>query len=197
VDLLCDVGPAAFSLKQAFPPSLAEPQGVRPPPKKSLDWFVLAMITVVAAATPLGYLPVPGTAGFLTWAHIPVILGGILRGPIVGGGLGLLFGAGNLLAVAPHNPLVQILPRFLCGQVAGMVFSMGRKFGQSGSSITVGSLMAALAGSFVNTAGVVLLALTQGLMSSDEAISTLLFHGAPEALLAVLIALPLAVTLSA
>jgi hypothetical protein len=34
-------------------------------------------------------------------------------------------------------------------------------------------------------------------MSSDEAISTLLFHGAPEALLAVLIALPLAVTLSA
>lgn len=150
----------------------------------------------MAAATPIGYLPVPGTAGFLTWAHIPVILGGILRGPLVGALLGMLFGVGNLLAVAPHNLLVQVLPRLACGLVAALVFSAGRRFGQAGSSITIGSMMAALSASFVNTAGVVLLALTQGLMTSDEALQTLIFHGAPEAFLAVLITLPLAVTLA-
>ena len=151
------------------------------------------MLTLLLSASPLGYLPVPGTAQFLTVAHIPVVLGGVLCGPLVGLLLGLLFGVGNYWYV-PHDPVVQIFPRMLCGLVAGVVFTAARRYGNPHSQITIGSLSAALAGSLTNTLGVVLASLAKGLMLPGEVMSVALFHGAPEAFLAVLVTLPFAVT---
>ncbi|MBS2033658.1 ECF transporter S component [bacterium] len=159
----------------------------------SLAWLPLGVLTIVLGATPLGYLPVPGTAQFLTIAHIPVVLGGVLCGPLIGMMLGLLFGLGNCWQVAPHDPLVQVLPRALSGLVAGLTFWAARRFGNPHSQITVGSLCAALAGSFTNTLGVILGGVLKGLMPTSEVLPVILFHGCPEAFVAVLITLPFAV----
>ncbi len=158
-----------------------------------MAWLPLAVLTLLLSATPLGYLPVPGTAQFLTIAHIPVVLGGVLCGPLVGLLLGLLFGVSNYWYL-PHDPIVQIFPRALCGLVAGVVFAAARRYGNPHSQITIGSLSAALAGSLTNTLGVVLASLAKGLMPASEVVSVSLFHGAPEAFLAVLVTLPFAVT---
>jgi len=160
----------------------------------SMAWLPLGVLSILLSATPLGYLPVPGTVQFLTIAHIPVILGGVLCGPLVGTILGVLFGLGNCWYVPPHDPLVQILPRIFCGLVAGLVFLAARRYGSPHSQITLGSLSAALAGSLTNTLGVTLAALLKGLMHSNEVLAVVLFHGAPEALLAVLVTLPFAVS---
>jgi uncharacterized membrane protein len=159
-----------------------------------MAWVPLAALTVVFASTPLGYVPVPGTAAFLTLAHVPVILGAIMCGPLVGLILGLLFGVGNFFYIPPHDPVVQIVPRVLCGFVAALVFWAARRHGNPGSQLTVGSISAALAGSLTNTLGVTLLALLKGLLPGDEVVGVVLFHGAPEALLAVMVALPFAVS---
>ncbi|MFN8612386.1 MAG: ECF transporter S component [Vulcanimicrobiota bacterium] len=159
----------------------------------SLAWLPLGVLTIVLGATPLGYLPVPGTAQFLTIAHIPVVLGGVLCGPFIGLVLGLLFGLGNCWLVPPHDPSVQILPRALSGLVAGVVFWAARRYGNPHSQITVGSLCAALAGSFTNTLGIVIGAVLKGLMPTPEIFPVILFHGCPEALLAVIVTLPFAV----
>jgi uncharacterized membrane protein len=141
----------------------------------------------------MGYLPVPGTAQFLTFAHIPVVLGGVLCGPLIGLLLGLFFGLGNCWYVFPHDPVVQIIPRALSGLVAGVVFWAARRYGNPHSQITVGSLCAAVAGSFTNTLGVTLGGALKGLMPVDQILPVVLFHGAPEAFLAVLVTLPSAV----
>lgn len=159
-----------------------------------MAWVPLGILTVLLAATPVGYVPVPGTAAFLTLAHVPVILGGILCGPIIGLILGLLFGMGNYFHIPPHDPVVQIVPRVLCGFVAAVVFWAARRHGNPESQLTVGSISAALAGSLTNTLGVTLLAALKGLMPGEEVVGVVLFHGAPEALLAVMVALPFAVS---
>ncbi len=159
-----------------------------------MAWLPLGVLTILLGATPLGYLPVPGTAQFLTIAHIPVVLGGVLCGPLVGLLLGVLFGVGNCWYVYPHNPLVQIIPRILCGLVAGLVFAAARRYGNPHTQITMGSLGAALAGSLSNTLGVTIISVAKGLMPASEVLPVILFHGAPEALLAVLVTLPFAVT---
>lgn len=159
-----------------------------------LSWIPLAVLTLLLGATPLGYLPVPGTAQFLTIAHIPVVLGGVLCGPLIGLLLGVLFGLGNCWFVHPHDPVVQIIPRILCGLVAGVVFAAARRYGNPHAQITIGSLSAALAGSLSNTIGVTVISLVKGLMPASEVMPVILFHGAPEAFLAVLVTLPFAVT---
>ncbi|MBN9418386.1 hypothetical protein ABS71_00490 [bacterium SCN 62-11] len=160
----------------------------------NLAWLPLGVLTLLLSATPLGYLPVPGTAQFVTIAHIPVVLGGVLCGPLVGLVLGLFFGVGNFWYVFPHDPVVQILPRMLSGLVAGLVFLAARRRGNPHSQITMGSLLAALTGSLTNTLGVTILGLVRGLMPADQVLSVIVFHGAPEAFLAVLVTLPFAVT---
>lgn len=157
-----------------------------------MAWIPLGIFTIFLAR--FGYLPVPGTAAYLTLAHIPVILGGVLCGPLVGLVLGFLFGLINYLTIAPHDPIVQILPRVLCGFLAAVVFWLVRRHGNPHSQLTVGSTLAALAGSLTNTLGVVGLGLAKGVFPGSEVPNVILFHGAPEAMLAVLVVLPCAVS---
>lgn len=83
---------------------------------------VLGAISVVLGMTPLGFIPIGPTRA--TIMHIPVIIGAIVEGPIVGALVGLIFGLFSIYQAitAPTpvsfvflNPLVSVLPRVLIG----------------------------------------------------------------------------------
>ncbi|HZJ99371.1 MAG TPA: ECF transporter S component [Tissierellaceae bacterium] len=83
---------------------------------------VLGAISVVLGLTPLGFIPIGPTRA--TIMHIPVIIGAIVEGPIVGAFVGLIFGLSSIYQAitAPTpvsfvflNPLVSVLPRVLIG----------------------------------------------------------------------------------
>lgn len=90
---------------------------------------MLGAVTIVLGLTPLGFVPL----GFInaTTMHIPVILAGILEGPIVGACVGLIFGISSMVKAFTMplptsfvfwNPLIAIVPRVLVGIVSAYVY---------------------------------------------------------------------------
>lgn len=97
---------------------------------------MLGAISVVLGMTPLGFIPIGPTRA--TTMHIPVIIGAILEGPIVGGFIGLIFGLfsmyQNMTSPTPVsfvflNPLVSVLPRVLIGVFTYYVYIFLNKLG--------------------------------------------------------------------
>lgn len=97
---------------------------------------VLGAISVVLGMTPLGFIPVGPTRA--TIMHIPVIIGAIMEGPIVGGLVGLIFGMFSIYQAitAPTpvsfvflNPLVSVLPRILIGITSYYAYKALNKLG--------------------------------------------------------------------
>lgn len=83
---------------------------------------MLSAISIVLGASGVGFIPLPMAKA--TIMHIPVIIGAILEGPVVGMAAGLIFGIfsivqnltnPSLLSFAFLNPLVSVLPRMLIG----------------------------------------------------------------------------------
>ncbi|NLJ78872.1 MAG: ECF transporter S component [Tissierellia bacterium] len=83
---------------------------------------VLASISIVLGLTPLGFIPVGPTRA--TIMHIPVIIGAIMEGPLVGAMIGLIFGLFSIFKAITRptpvsfvflNPMVSVLPRILIG----------------------------------------------------------------------------------
>lgn len=117
---------------------------------------ILGAISIVLAITPFGFIPMFGIS--LTIMHLPVIVGAILEGPVVGLSVGLIFGVASLIraAVAPlspsdvmfTNPLISVLPRLLIGPVAWVVWTLLQKLKIGGMVI------AGFAGSMTNTVAV-------------------------------------------
>ena len=100
---------------------------------------ILSGISIILGLTPLGFIPL-GPVNY-TIMHIPVIIGAIAGGPIVGAFVGLIFGLFSLLRAmsAPTivsvfflNPLVSVIPRILIGLVSYYVYkglkTLNRKF---------------------------------------------------------------------
>lgn len=56
---------------------------------------VLSAISIMLSMTPLGFIPIGPTNA--TIMHIPVIIGAIIEGPVVGITVGFIFGATSLL----------------------------------------------------------------------------------------------------
>lgn len=119
---------------------------------------VLAAISIMLSMTPLGFIPLgPVNA---TIMHIPVIIGAVLEGPLVGITVGLIFGATSLFraltmptitSFALINPLVSILPRVLIGIVAYYVYKLTIKLTKNAC---VSGWITGVIGSLVNTIGV-------------------------------------------
>src|SRR5699024_5150679 len=97
--------------------------------RKLVVTAMLGAITIVLGLTPLGFIPL----GFIniTTMHIPVIIGAILEGPIVGAIVGLLFGLFSIVnaIIRPTpisfiflNPLISVLPRIMIGIVTAYVY---------------------------------------------------------------------------
>lgn len=92
---------------------------------------VLSAISIFLGMTRLGFIPWVSGAS-LTIMQVPVIIGAVLEGPVVGFLIGLVFGVFSLIqaAVAPTgpadvwftNPLLSILPRLFIGPVAWMIY---------------------------------------------------------------------------
>lgn len=161
---------------------------------------ILLAISAVLANTPLGMIPVPTPARYATIMHIPVIIVGILEGPLLGAITGILFGIMAFLKVPEFGPLVHILPRALVGVVPALVY-MGfirlTKGSDNTALETIAISLAAALGSLVNTAGVLWLAvkLMPNLMPPQMAAVIGLTSGIPEAILSVMISIPIVLAL--
>lgn len=125
--------------------------------KKTVQAGILGSISIALSLTPLGFIPI-GVAKATTM-HIPVIIGALSFGPLVGGCTGLIFGISSMIQnftapVSPMyfvflNPLVSVLPRFLIGILSYFVF----KFLKSKNE-NLAIIISAGIGTTVNTAGV-------------------------------------------
>lgn len=101
---------------------------------------VLGGISAILGLTPIGFIPVGPTNA--TIMHIPVIIGAIVEGPVVGALVGLIFGIFSLIraftaptVISPvfYNPLVSILPRVLIGITSYYAFVLFKKLGRKAS----------------------------------------------------------------
>lgn len=102
--------------------------------RKMVITAVLGAISVVLGMTPLGFIPIGPTRA--TIMHIPVIIGAVMEGPIVGGLIGLIFGLFSIYQAITSptpvsfvflNPIVSVLPRILIGIISYYVYSgLGR-----------------------------------------------------------------------
>ncbi|MGM0501434.1 MAG: ECF transporter S component [Bacillota bacterium] len=147
---------------------------------------VLGAVAIMLSFTPLGFIPVPTPAGSATIMHIPVIIGAILEGPLVGALIGLIFGLASFIRGAAFfsDPLVAILPRILIGICAAYSYYLTKDMITKMGSV----IFAAIIGTAVNTSGVLTLALLRGYLPNFEtALSVALTHGIPEIVVAVII----------
>ena len=120
---------------------------------------VLSAISIMMSMLPfIGYIPIGPTKA--TIMHIPVIIGAIIEGPVVGATIGLIFGLTSLwnalrqptiTSIFFLNPLVSILPRVLIGVVAYYVYQGIYKISKK---VYAAGFMAGLIGSLANTVGV-------------------------------------------
>ena len=106
------------------------------PVRKMAIVGVLGGLSVMLGLTPLGFIPVGPTRA--TIMHIPVIIGAIMEGPMVGALIGLIFGLSSMFQAATNptpvsfvflDPLVSILPRVLIGIVAHYIYKWSKDLG--------------------------------------------------------------------
>lgn len=99
---------------------------------------VLGAISIVLGMTPIGFIPIGPTRA--TIMHIPVIIGAIMEGPIVGGFIGLIFGLFSIYQALTNptpvsfvflNPLVSVIPRVLIGIVSYYVYNTLKNLGKN------------------------------------------------------------------
>lgn len=177
--------------------------------RKMVVVSMLAGISIFLGVSGLGFITLP--AFRLTIMHIPVIIGGIVEGPIVGALVGLIFGLfsmyQNFTAPGPTsfifwNPIVALVPRILVGVVAFYVYRLLKnKFKKQNLSIGIAAICATL----VNTIGVLgftyifyLESYAEALGISPSIVGTTLLgigvgNGIPEALLSALITIPVVI----
>lgn len=173
---------------------------------------VLSAISIMMSMIPfIGYIPIGPMKA--TIMHVPVIIGAIIEGPLVGAIIGLIFGLTSLwnaitqpVLLSPLfiNPLVSVLPRILIGVIAYYVYQGVYKLTKK---VYASGFVAGLLGSLANTAGVLgmiyilysdkYLALLgqQGASAGKLLFGVVVTSGIPEALVAALIVSAVSVAL--
>lgn len=142
----------------------------------------LGAIAILLGITRLGFIPVPTPAGHATIMHIPVILGGVLEGPVVGLITGAIFGLFSFLQPgAPYfaDPLVSILPRLFIGITAYLVYASTRRINDILAAVLAGAV-----GSATNTILVLGMITLRGYLPAEVSLSVGLLHGIPEMIVA-------------
>ncbi len=167
---------------------------------------MLSAVVIVLGITRLGLIP--WFAGVsLTILHVPVIIGAILEGPVVGLFIGFIFGVSTLIqsAISPAgpmdalfvNPLISILPRLFIGPVTWLFYilfsgQIGKKSRAKKLSVireTPGIIVGSLAGSLTNTILVLSSIAVFGYMPWSLVYLALVANGLPEAAAAAVIVL--------
>lgn len=117
---------------------------------------MLSSISIILGTTGLGFIPIPPLRA--TILHIPVIIGAILEGPIVGAAIGLIFGIFSIIQAITQptpvsfvfmNPVVSVLPRILIGITSYYAY---RAIKIKRDSVRIG--LGAAIGTLTNTVGV-------------------------------------------
>lgn len=153
---------------------------------------VLGAISAFLGITHWGFIPWIAGAS-LTIMHVPVIIGAVLEGPVVGALIGLIFGVFSLIqaAVAPSgptdvwftNPLLSVLPRLFIGPASWLVWNALKK------SPAAGLVLSGIAGSLVNTILVLGMIGVLGLVPWQALPAIALANGLPEAAASALLVL--------
>lgn len=173
---------------------------------------VLSAVSIMMSMIPgIGYIPIGPTNA--TIMHIPVIIGSIIEGPIVGATVGFIFGLTSLIKALTQptitsfafiNPLVSILPRVLIGILAYYIYEFTMKLTKKAS---ISGLLAGGLGSIINTAGVLgMIYILYGARfaevsgASASTAGTFIFtlaatNGIPEAIVGALVVSPVIVAL--
>ncbi|WP_408732781.1 ECF transporter S component [Clostridium butyricum] len=173
---------------------------------------MLSAISIFLGITGLGFIPLPTMRA--TIMHVPVIIGAIIEGPVVGALVGLVFGLfsmyQNFTAPGPTsfifwNPIIAIIPRVLVGIIAYYVYrALYNKIKKESISIATASLLA----SFTNTAGVLSLAYlfylekysaALGINPDTAAVAIAgigITNGIPEAIVSSVICVPVIIAIS-
>ncbi|MDR0910849.1 MAG: ECF transporter S component [Spirochaetaceae bacterium] len=125
----------------------------------------LAAVTVVLGITGLGFIIIPGGTS-LTIMHVPVIIGAILEGPVVGMSIGFLFGIFSIIQAGiigvsavdlafVNYPLIAIVPRVCIGIAAWGIYRLiAGKRQEAGSAKTIPvwrEIIAIIAGAVVGS----------------------------------------------
>ena len=120
---------------------------------------VLSAISIVLSMIPfVGYIPLGPVKA--TIMHVPVIVGAVIEGPVVGAAVGLIFGLTSLFKAFTEptitsfcfmNPIISVLPRILIGVVAYYVYRLIYKICKK---VYVSGFVAGIVGSLTNTIGV-------------------------------------------
>lgn len=117
---------------------------------------MLSGVSIFLGVTKLGFIPLPTMNA--TILHLPVIIGGILEGPLVGGLIGLIFGLFSMFqaVTAPTltsfmflNPIIALVPRILIGVGSYYIYKL-LKFKKESLKVTITAFIA----SMINTIGV-------------------------------------------
>lgn len=166
---------------------------------------MLSAVCIILGVTGYGFIPLPMAKA--TIMHIPVVIGAITEGPLVGMSIGLMFGlfsifqnitTPNILSFAFLNPLVSVLPRILIGLTAYYSYRLIANKNQ-----TFGIGLGAAIGALTNTAGVLGMiyiiyaaefAAARGLDATavfNVIAGVALMNGIPEAVISILITVPL------
>jgi uncharacterized membrane protein len=153
----------------------------------------MSAIAILLGATRWGFLPWFGAAS-ITIMHVPVIIGAVLEGPIVGMVIGFLFGLFSLIqaAIAPIgpadvwfvNPLLSILPRLFIGPLAWLAYRPLEKRNQ-----VLALIVAGIVGSATNTVLVLGMIGVLGHLPWVAILPIAIANGLPEAGVAAIITL--------
>ncbi|MGL5764343.1 MAG: ECF transporter S component [Sarcina sp.] len=114
---------------------------------------MLSAISIFLGLTGLGFIIIPPVKA--TIMHIPVIIGAILEGPVVGGLIGLVFGLFSMYQAftAPEptsflfwNPIIAILPRILIGVGSYYIYIISVKAAKKNLKLTaiIGDLLVSI-----------------------------------------------------
>jgi len=145
---------------------------------------VMGAISIFLGITHWGFIPWFSGAS-LTIMHVPVIIGAVLEGPVVGTMIGLIFGVFSLIlaGVAPSgltdvwftNPLLSVLPRLFIGPISWLVWQALKKLP------AVGLIASGIAGSLTNTVLVMGMIGVLGFLPWPALPPIALVNGLPEA----------------
>lgn len=115
---------------------------------------VLGALMIVMGLVGTGLIPVPNLAGAMTLMHIPIIIGAVVAGPMVGFLLGIIFAVFVSIQFGSIFPLYVLIPgRLLIGPFTFWTdYCLCKLFkNQSITAWTVGATGAAIAGTLTNS----------------------------------------------
>jgi uncharacterized membrane protein len=154
---------------------------------------LMGAIAILLGVTRLGFIgPFPPLLMVgATIMHVPVIIGGVLEGPVVGMIIGLIFGVFSWLQAPTENPpanlwfsnpLVSILPRLFIGVTSAYAYQVLRKTNE-----IVALAVAGLVGTLTNTILVIGMLIVLGYVPALVIIPAVLPNAIAEIVVAVII----------